>query len=534
MSNPMLALDVLNIAQALTVARQIDSLTSNFLRAVATHLGTALRHALCYQRNADGDRLLPLSSTDLPLGELPEIALDELDNPLIYTMLDKQPCLVEHVDRLIDVGDGFEALRQRVANGAWLAVPLLDDDRRHAVAVIVLIGLHASLQAWRDDPAWQMLTTIQQQLFARLTSQQSVVENARYERAAHRDRSAAGHRAAAARLLAAEWVGDSSETQHIRAEILLIADSALAVLVTGETGVGKDHAAWLIHQTSARSGKAFVPVNCAAIPKELIEAELFGSTRGAYTGATQARDGLVAAADGGTLFLDEIGDMPFVLQGTLLRLLNEKKYRPLGATQERASDFRLICATHQPLPQLVRAGRFREDLYFRIRQLSLHLPPLRKRPEDIAPLVNHVVIQHNRERQAHVAGIDADALTLLQAHAFPGNVRELRSLVLVASERVKNGQPIDAATLQKLLTPTVHGPDVVSQALHGQAIDPAFAELLNADNLPEACENFERLMIGARLRGCHGSRTRAAQSLGIPKRTLARKCQKWNLAMESS
>ncbi|MNY12475.1 Transcriptional regulatory protein QseF [compost metagenome] len=239
----------------------------------------------------------------------------------------------------------------------------------------------------------------------------------------------------------------------------------------------------------------------------------------------QARTGLVAEADGGTLFLDEIGDMPMALQGTLLRLLNEKKYRPLGGTREHSSDFRLICATHRPLPQLIRDGRFREDLYFRIRQLTLALPPLRERPEDIPALSFHTVLQHNRERQTRVAGLAPDALALLAAHALPGNVRQLRSLVLVAAERTPQGQPIraDLLDLSQAEMPALPQHGTGADLLHG---------LLHTDNLPQALDAFQSLVIRARLRQVNGSRSRAAQSLGIPKRTLARRCQAWNLDRE--
>lgn len=525
----MQTLDALGVVQALVEVRQADVLSTVFLDAVKSCLGKSLHAAIAYQRHADGDRLTLLTSIGFPSTTLPDISLGELDNPLIYCLLDKQPCLVAPLSRIVDVGAGFEDLRGRLTPvHALLAMPLLDENGEHSLGVLVLSGDHQTLKGWRDDPAWCALAGVHAQLFARLIAQQGLIASVRYERSTHRHREAASGREAAVRLLANDLVGQSQATRHAREEIVLIAESALSVLITGETGVGKDHAAWLIHQSSRRAGKAFVPVNCAAIPKELIEAELFGSTRGAYTGAVQARTGLVAAADGGTLFLDEIGDMPLALQGTLLRLINEKKYRPLGATKELASDFRLICATHQPLQQLVREGLFREDLYFRIRQLGLHLPPLRERAEDIGPLVSHVITHHNREQQTHVAGIELDALALLQAHAFPGNVRELRNLLLAACERTDNGLSVNTATLHELMPQ--HSPLV---AVAGSELlppaDPTLGGLLDTDNLPAACESFERWMIDARLRNFRGSRTQAAQSLGIPKRTLARKCQKWNL-----
>ncbi|MFD4841348.1 sigma 54-interacting transcriptional regulator [Achromobacter sp. NPDC058515] len=520
---PMNALEVAGIARNLALAASSDALASTFLAAAVRAAG--LRHACLYGRDAAGDKLLPLLSISPGVGQLPAISMDALDDPLVYSLIGGQPCYIECLSRLVGVGIGFERLAECLGpRNALLVVPQRDS-RQQALCVLVLAGEALSLQAWRDEPLWMMLLQIHECLYARLHEQMSATEDARYQRSVRQPQEERrGVRAA--RLLAAEFIGVSAAAQRIREDMLRFADSTLAVLLTGETGTGKDHAAWLIHQASSRGGK-FVPVNCAAIPKDLIEAELFGNVRGAYTGATQARGGLVAEADGGTLFLDEIGDMPFTLQAALLRLLNEKKYRPLGASREQASDFRLICATHQPLPQLIREGRFREDLYFRIRQQTLQLPPLRERTDDIPALAAHVILQHNRERQAHVAGIEPDALAMLESHALPGNVRELRSLLLVAAERTARGASISGQALRQLQTDREGTGDavVLGHHLHG---------LLQTDNLPHALDTFERLLIKARLQALDGSRSRTAQSLGIPKRTLARRCQAWNLDQEDT
>jgi sigma-54-specific transcriptional regulator len=368
------------------------------------------------------------------------------------------------------------------------------------------------------DPAWQELYRLYDVVLAGLLERRGMDELVQtWQTAQHEQDETRGRR----RLLSAGFVGTGQTTRRLRDEMLRFADSSLSLLVTGETGSGKDHAAWLIHQASSRKGK-FVPVNCAAIPKDLIEAELFGATRGAYTGATQARTGLVAEADGGTLFLDEIGDMPLSLQGTLLRLLNEKKFRPVGATREQPSDFRLICATHRPLPERVRDGLFREDLYFRIRQLVLHIPPLRERIEDIPALVSHILLENSRAHPGRVAGISANAIGWLQRHGLPGNVRELRSLVLAAAERVPPGKRIQINHLDEL---TDSGEPPVAE----RSGEDALKLLWRTDDLPAALATFERLLLDDRLRQAAGSRRLAAQSLGIPKRTMARKCLDLNL-----
>jgi sigma-54-specific transcriptional regulator len=516
---------VLNIVQALTGTSECAALSSSFLNAVKAEGG--MSQAMCYLRNDIGDTLLPFVSLGTPVANLPAISMAELDNPLLYSLHSGQVCLIEGMSGLLGVGEGYEALREALKGEEALLAVSLCDEQRQACGVLVFTGAVHVVRDWSNNATWTTLLEIYRQLFGALRARHGIAQGVRLARENQQLMQAEGSRQRATRLLTGEYVGSSAGARKTRRELLMIADSALAVLLTGETGAGKDHAAWLIHQVSTRGGHAFVPVNCAAIPKELIEAELFGCTRGAFTGATQARSGLVAAADGGTLFLDEIGDMPLALQTTLLRLLNEKKYRPVGATQERGSDFRLICATHQPLQQLVREGRFRQDLYFRICQLSLHLPALRERAEDLPALINHLITLHNREHRTRVLGMAEPAVARLRRHAFPGNVRELRSLILAASERTANGEPISLATVQALMSqPGYAGREPEHTAAPGWA---PLQDLLHTENLPQAVDTFERLVIDERLRQASGSRSLAAVSLGIPKRTLARKCQKWNL-----
>jgi sigma-54-specific transcriptional regulator len=513
--------DVAEIARDLAAAPSPQALARVFLAAATRRTG--LRAACLYGRDAADDRLVPLASVPLELEQLAPMDMKALDDPVVHALTSGQPCFVARMASLVAVGAGFERLAQSAGlHNALLALPQRDS-RQQVASVLVLAGDARRLSAWRDDPLWRLLAQTHEFLSARLHTQTSASESARYPSSVRQPREERrGVRAA--RLVAAEFIGVSPAAKRVREDILRFAESTLAVLLTGETGTGKDHAAWLIHQASPRGGK-FVPVNCAAIPKDLIEAELFGNIRGAYTGATQARAGLVAEADGGTLFLDEIGDMPLALQAALLRLLNEKKYRPIGGARELASDFRLICATHQPLAQLIRDGRFREDLYFRIRQQTLHLPALRARPQDIPALAAHHISQHNREQRTRVAELESDALAFLKDQPFPGNVRELRNLMLVAAERAGPHVTISRKLLRQLQADSTDGGCAghVHRDLHG---------LLQTDNLPQALDTFERLLVTARLQALDGSRSRAAQSLGIPKRTLARRCQVWNLNRE--
>ncbi|MET3654736.1 sigma-54 interaction domain-containing protein [Dyella japonica] len=514
------AVAVAQLVRAMAMATQPEALSQAFLDDIVPIW--RWQGACCYRRNLAGDCLLPLASVPSSVA-LPVLDTSELDNPVVYCLSSARPCQVDDINRLVSVGESFDALRAHwPSTQALLALPL-KNTRQEMTGVLVFFGVSGALLALQAAPLWQALLDTHERLFARLSDLVSTEQSIRYERTVHRKREADRGDHRAERLLASEFVGESAVTRHIREEMLRLADSTLSILITGETGTGKDHAAWLIHQASARGGP-FVPVNCAAIPNELIEAELFGSTRGAFTGATQARSGLVAEAHGGTLFLDEIGDMPLALQGTLLRVLNEKKYRPVGATKERESDFRLICATHQPLSRRIREGQFREDLYYRIRQQSLHLTPLRERAEDIPAIATHVLLQHNRARHAHVAGFSDAALAWLRNQTLPGNVRELRNLVLAAAERTGQGKPIHVETMQALTTPA---------DMRTTRDGAPLQDLLSMHNLTEAMDTFERLMIGDRLRQLNGSRSQAAQSLGIPKRTLAYKCRKWNLDRET-
>lgn len=517
------AVGVAGIVQALANAGHVTELAVRLLQGI--RLYTEVATALCYLRDALGEQLHPVASEGVALEMLPAISGATLDSPLWYSMHTQEVCLVEQPCGLLGLGADFEALRGVLGERAALLVSPILDDHGQSRGVLLLSGEASTLHAWRNDRAWAAIMAVFQCLFGTLS-----VHQAGHGQAAP-DQPVQAQRLEAAKLIKREFVGESPIARQLRDELLLLAESRLAVLITGETGAGKDHAAWLIHQASLRRSHAFVPVNCAAIPKDLIEAELFGCTRGAYTGATEAREGLVAAADGGTLFLDEIGDMPLPLQGTLLRLLNEKKYRPVGAVEERTSDFRLLCATHQPLSQRVREGRFRQDLYFRICQLSLRLPTLRSRREDLRALVAALVREHNGQERRFVAGTTEASQQLLSAYSFPGNIRELRNLVMAACERTPSGQPIEREVLRQLMHHAL-APEH-EQGVPSVTGGEALQSLLATDDLPQALEAFERLMIDARLQQLGGSRRRAAESLGVPKRTLARKCQKWSLESAS-
>ncbi len=224
---------------------------------------------------------------------------------------------------------------------------------------------------------------------------------------------------------ARELVGESAIMQEVRARIAKLARTQAPVYIAGESGSGKELAARLIHRLGSRADKSFVAVNCGAIPETLMESEFFGYRKGAFTGAESDRGGFFHAADGGTLFLDEVADLPLSMQVKLLRVLQEKKVRKVGATTEEATDVRIVSATHQNLTALVEAGRFRQDLYYRLNVIDLVMPSLRDRPEDIPVLARMLL---DRLGGADVT-LDAAAMRALSAYAFPGNVRELENIL---------------------------------------------------------------------------------------------------------
>lgn len=239
-----------------------------------------------------------------------------------------------------------------------------------------------------------------------------------------RERRAGAEGRGATRLL-----GRSPAIEQVRGMIAKVARSQAPVHISGESGTGKELVARLIHENGARADKAFVAVNCGAIPTELMESEFFGHKKGSFTGAVADKEGLFQAAEGGTLFLDEVADLPLHMQVKLLRVIQEKAIRPVGAARELPVDVRILSATHRPLAEWVRNGKFREDLYYRINVIELRVPPLRERPEDMLLLADYILEKLARAMQRKPAHLAPDAVALLKNHGFPGNVRELENML---------------------------------------------------------------------------------------------------------
>jgi DNA-binding NtrC family response regulator len=286
-----------------------------------------------------------------------------------------------------------------------------------------------------------------------------------------------------------------------------IADSPATVLITGESGTGKDLLARAIHFSSARRERPFVPINCAALPENLIESELFGYARGAFTDARQAKTGLFVAARGGTLFLDEIGEMPQPLQSKLLRAIEEKKIRPLGVTEEIGVDVRIVAATNSDLEKAIEEGRFRADLYYRLATVTLSVPPLRERPNDIPLLIKHFLVRASAEAGRPVPEIEPQAMTRLLRYPWPGNARELHNAIQRGVILARN----DMLTIKEL-PPKVAGHDFSPVKMLAEAVDKRMT-----------LDQLERDYIRAVLDTVNGNKTEAAAILQIDRKTLYRK-----------
>jgi two-component system response regulator AtoC len=309
-------------------------------------------------------------------------------------------------------------------------------------------------------------------------------------------------------------VGSSPAMQAVYDVIRQVAPAKSAVLITGETGTGKELVARAIHNLSPRQDKLFVPLNCAAIPAELLESELFGHTRGAFTGAQADRTGKFELANDGTLFLDEIGDMAYALQAKLLRVLQEGVIERIGSNKHITVDVRVVSSTNRELAALMREGKFREDLYYRLNVFHIHLPPLRERREDVAHLVAFFLDKFARELGKPPLALTADALQALGQHEWPGNVRELQNLMERAAV-LCGSQEIDASFFRVLL-PQRRAETAAESAGENLELEPALEEL-------------ERKMILRALAAAVNNKSQAARLLGISERTLWYKLKRYGL-----
>jgi len=312
-----------------------------------------------------------------------------------------------------------------------------------------------------------------------------------------------------------ELVGTSAAMHRVYELVNQVAETRTNVLVSGESGTGKELVARAIHTRSERRERPFVAINCGAIPENLLESELFGHVKGAFTGAVSGKEGLFETADGGTLFLDEVGELPGALQVKLLRVLQERTIRRVGGTSDRRVDVRILAATNRRLEEEVAAGRFREDLYYRLNVIEITIPPLRERIEDVPMLVQHFVDKYARELGKPIREVRAEALRRLLAYSYPGNVRELENAIERAVALSKDGLIGEEALPPQILQPP--------EPATGGRISPTGVDL------EELVNEYERGLLLEALRRTKGVKKRAAGLLGISFRSFRYRLEKLGL-----
>lgn len=329
-------------------------------------------------------------------------------------------------------------------------------------------------------------------------------------------------------------VGTSRPVQEVRSLMGQVADKDVSVLITGQSGTGKEVVARNLHYNSHRRNEPFVPVNCGAIPAELLESELFGHEKGAFTGAITARSGRFELAEGGTLFLDEIGDMPLNMQVKILRVLQEKTYERVGGTKTIPTDVRIIAATHKNLESMIEEGTFREDLYYRLNVFPIEMPALKEREEDIPLLINELISRMEQEKRGSIRFNSAAILSLCR-HEWPGNVRELANLV----ERLAIMHPYDVIGVKELPQKYRHvevedefleSEDTATQVRGLAGVDSPALLPINGIDLKEYLASLEKSLIRQALDESSGVVARAAERLRIRRTTLVEKVRKYDLS----
>jgi len=439
------------------------------------------------------------------------------DEPAIRSTL--RDVLEDEGYRVSAVGGGADALRffaDELPDVNFLDIwmdrmdglePLAEIKRMRPEAVVVMISGHGTIETAVKATRLGAYDFVEKPLSLEkiLVTVSRALEHARLERENAALRAGFEQRA--------EIVGESAAMRALREQIATAAPTTGRVLIHGENGSGKELVARAIHVRSARRERSFVEVNCAAIPEELIESELFGHEKGAFTGALARRRGKFELADGGTLFLDEIGDMSLKTQAKVLRSLEEQAFERVGGKDTLRVDVRVIAASNRDLAALIREGQFREDLYYRLNVIPIEVPALRTRKDDIPAHVSHFIAQFCAENGKRAKALSSEALGYFLAYDWPGNVRELRNMV----ERLVIMAPGDVITADDLPAP-----------LRPKEAAPPAGEARDR-SLKDARDNFERAYILVELRANDGNVTRTAERLGIERSHLYRKLKAYNI-----
>ncbi len=428
---------------------------------------------------------------------------------------------VGHADLVVAEYEALDQLRRRRPD--LLAVLLADTpDGQQSIEAIKRGAIDCLVPPFRHD---DLVARLQQALRAARLAQMPVPTRPR-----------------SPRTKGVRLVGQSPAMQDVYRLVGLIAPRDINVLITGESGTGKEVIAQAIHEHSPRCDKPLLAVNCAAIPETLLESELFGHEKGAFTGADSRRIGKFEQASGGMLLLDEIGDIPLSTQAKLLRVLQDQTFHRLGANEEIRCDVRIIAATHQPLEQLLETGRFRQDLYYRINVARIHLPPLREREVDVVLLAHYFLNRLNPQMGTHVRGFDPEAVAALLGHSWPGNVRELEN-VIRASLLMARGPVFRREFLPERIRETVMGrprpeSEAAAAATDGLSLERLVRRLMADASLrgrvgDEATGMLERTLIHAGLEHAGGHLSQAADLLGWSRTTLRKKMREYGITVRA-
>ena len=458
--------------------------------------------AQCILRDATGRFAAALCLDARPGGK----AAPGLGGPPSQTLMrqlaaTREALLIEDVGALADASRSLCAQPSR----SLLLAPLVSGEE-----LVGALQVGAAPQGRFDERALDLAAVLAAQLSAALSTGR-LIERLREAESRLEGRCAYLQRRLGQRPALEEMVGRAPAMAVLRQRIAAVAPSRTTVLVLGETGAGKELVARAIHEASPRAGGPFAAVNCSAIAAGLLESELFGHVRGAFTGAHQSRQGLLEVAHGGTLLLDEVGDMPAELQPKLLRVLEEGAFLPVGSSRPRAVDVRVVAATHRDLERLAAEGRFRQELLFRLNVFNLRVPPLRERPGDVLELAAHFLARLSAEHGRAHPGLTAQASAALEAYAWPGNVRELRNELERACLLAPDGQALDRCHL--------------SERLGGGGLQPSIQ-----GTLKDVMERLEALVVEQALARHGGNRTRCARALGISRQALVAKIARLGLA----
>ena len=536
------ALELFALVGDMAAARDRVQLSLRCLHAASRIAGA--QGGVLYALDLTGRYLVPLASVPLELAPTAEHTLPlypagqpDMADPRTWCAFTGSMAVIDDVPRVHGY-DRTAILRRdalsRRQTGSMIACPLRGNDDI-TVGVLELIDLHDAAGRRLDLEGLRALMPVVQAFAyqAAITiantallerNRKLLAELDAANRDLHQENARLKHQTISVASRASGIITQSPAMEQVLDMVGKVAESSVPVLVLGETGTGKEMVARLVHTASPRRAGPFIAQNCAALPAELLESELFGYRKGAFTGATADKKGLFEMAHGGTLFLDEIGDMPLGLQTKLLRVLQDGEVRSLGATEGRRFDVRVVAATNVDLRQRVADGRFREDLFYRISVFPVSLPPLRERDGDAVMLAEYLLGQMREAHAKDIHGITQEAAAALERYPFPGNVRELRNIIERAVILCPAGAPIGLAELPA---------EIVGFAVPAPAPAPtapsAAPDEDEGPDLRDSVRRYEAIAIAEALAANGGNRTRTAAALGLSRRTLQEKIARYRL-----